>query len=298
MPPTLAGLRAAGASTTLRVHMAEVVRSRANARIQRTAHLVRDAAERRRLGRVAVEGLREVERAFANGWMPQEVYVSESLAAGAARSLLQWAQANDVPITTCTPDVFAKIAYRENPEGLLAVGPMPTGRLEALDVPDAPLLLAAAEIEKPGNLGALLRTADGVAVDAVLVCGDAVDLGNPNLIRSSLGTVFYLPLAVASSDEAVAWLGQRRIRVVAADPDADTVYCDADLRGPLAIVVGAEDRGLPEAWRRAADVRVSIPMRGQNDSLNVSVAAAVLLYEALRQRSRAGADVAPSGPSR
>ncbi|MCC7299990.1 MAG: RNA methyltransferase, partial [Verrucomicrobia bacterium] len=147
-----------------------------------------------------------------------------------------------------------------------------------------PLVLVAEGLEKPGNLGALLRTADGAGADAVIICDAATDLNNPNVIRASIGTLFYLPVAEATTEETIAFLNGKGIKILSAVPDADAVYTDADLKGPVAIVVGAEDQGLSDVWKNTADLNVKIPMLGKNDSLNVSVSAAILLYEAVRQR--------------
>jgi TrmH family RNA methyltransferase len=182
--------------------------------------------------------------------------------------------------------VFLKITYRENPDGVLAVGPLVGRSLDELNLPENPLLLIAEGLEKPGNLGALLRTADGAGADAVIICDPATDLNNPNVIRASIGTLFYLPVAEAASTDALSFLRQKGIRILSAVPEADTVYTDLDLTGPVAVAVGAEDRGLSRIWETQADWNAKIPMLGKNDSLNVSVSAAIVLYEAVRQRKK------------
>jgi TrmH family RNA methyltransferase len=178
---------------------------------------------------------------------------------------------------------FRKIAYRRHPDGVLAVVTTRSTTLDALDLPDRPLVLVVEGIEKPGNLGAMLRTADGAGVDAVIVADPATDAYNPNVVRASQGAVFTVPLAVATADTGAAWLAGRGIRVVAASPDATTPPWQVDLTGPLAAVVGSEHAGLSSVWNGADGV--GIPMRGTADSLNAATAAAVLLYEAVRQRS-------------
>jgi TrmH family RNA methyltransferase len=147
-------------------------------------------------------------------------------------------------------------------------------------------VIAAESIEKPGNLGAILRTADAAKVDAVLVCDPRVDLYSPNVIRASRGAVFAVPAVEVDSASALAWLRSRRMRILAATPSAEMNYTEADLRAPLAVAVGTEDRGLTELWMKNADFKVRIPMMGTVNSLNVSVAAALIVYESLRQRSR------------
>ena len=180
--------------------------------------------------------------------------------------------------------VFKKIAYRDNPDGCLAVLPAPRRRLDDLVAGDRPLLVVAEAVEKPGNLGALLRSADAAGATGVIVCDPTTDLNNPNVVRSSRGTLFTVPLAEASTAEALAWLRARQIAIVAATPQAQLIYTEADLRGPLAIAVGAEDDGLTPAWLDQADLTVRIPIFGQVNSLNVATAASLILYEAVRQR--------------
>lgn len=264
--------------------MEDKIRSLQNARIKTVVRLLRDAAARRESGLTVVEGSREVGRAVESGWIPEEVYVCLDQADEAARALATDAEVHGVRVFHCSGAAFEKMSYRENPDGLLAIGPMVARGLDSLVLPKDALLLVTEKMEKPGNLGALLRTADGAGVDAVIVCDPATDLGNPNLIRASIGTVFYLPIALTASGDAVRWLNERSVRIVTTEPGAKLLHTAADLTGSVAIVVGAEDAGLSAVWTDHADVRVSIPMLGRNDSLNVSAAAAILLYEAVRQR--------------
>jgi TrmH family RNA methyltransferase len=161
---------------------------------------------------------------------------------------------------------------------------IPGTALRDLRPPDHPLLVVAEAVEKPGNLGAILRSADGAAADAVIAASPKTDLFNPNAIRASAGTIFGVPLAAGTTDETLAWLAGQRIRVVIARIDAEQRHTDADLTGPVAIVLGAESVGLSEAWTARSFDAVRIPMLGLADSLNVSVSAAILLYEARRQR--------------
>ena len=265
--------------------MIEEIRSLQNERVKSVIRLLRDASARRETGLTAVEGAREIERALASGWTPREVYICPEQADPAALALVRDAERKGATVFSCTAAVSAKIAYREHPDGIVAVGPIAGRRLDELLLPNLPLVLVTENVEKPGNLGALMRTADAAGLDAVVACGEP-DLGNPNLIRASVGTVFYLPVATASSDAAIEWLRRHQVRIATTEPAAELEYTDADLTGPLAIVVGAEDTGVSDVWRREADLRVRIPMLGKNDSLNVSVAAAILIYEAVRQRRR------------
>jgi len=277
-------LRVASGSTTLPEEMEEEIHSRDNPRLKAVALLAREASARREAKIALVEGSREVERAMDGGWVPTEIFIDPSRASEETDARVRAAERAGARVIRCSQRAFDKISYRENPDGVLAVGPVPATSLASLSLSPSPLILVAESVEKPGNVGALLRTADAVGADAVFVCGSAVDLGNPNLIRASIGTVFYVPVVPISSADAARWLRERGIRIVTAEPAASIVYTEADLMGPAALVVGAEDAGVSSVWQEAADVRVSIPMRGRNDSLNVSVAAAVLLFEAVRQR--------------
>ncbi len=264
--------------------MSYEIRSPQNERVKRIVRLLRDASARRDAGLAVVEGSREVARAMESGWRPDELYICPDEADDSARAMATEAEKRGVPVFSCSAGAFERMAYRENPDGVLATGPLVARTLDDLHLPEDALLLIAEQVEKPGNLGALLRTADGAGVDAVIVCDPATDIGNPNVIRASIGTVFYLPIALAAPADVVRWLRGKGIRIVTTEPDAEILHTAADLTGPVAIVVGAEDVGLSPVWTRCADLRVRIPMLGRNDSLNVSAAAAILLYEAVRQR--------------
>jgi len=187
-------------------------------------------------------------------------------------------------ILSCSRTVFAKIAYRERPEGLLALVPQVARDLAGLKLPAAPLLIVAEAIEKPGNLGTILRSADAAGADAVIVCDRCTDIHNPNVVRASVGAIFTVPIVETSSEDAIQWLREKKIKILAASPHAKLSYTRADLRPGLAIVAGAEQYGLSEQWMKAADLQVRIPMRGQIDSLNVAAAINILLFEAVRQR--------------
>jgi len=235
---------------------------------------------RRAQGRFLVEGVREAARARAAGIRPHAWLVGPERAGAEEAALLAGA-----PVYELSEAAMRKVSYRENPPALIGVFERPARRLE--DLPARPRrVLVAVEIEKPGNLGAMLRSADASGADAVLVAGEAVDPENPNVIRASTGAVFTLPLAVVDHEAARVWLRERGLRIVAASPAAERVYWDADLAAPTAFAVGAEDRGLPGDWLEAADLTVRIPMEGAADSLNASVSAALLLYEGMRQQRR------------
>ena len=260
--------------------------SPSNPRIKSVARL-RDRRERASSGLTLVDGAREVRRARDAGVEVIEVFVCEPLLAGEdARAALDGLSPRNVPVTTTTEAAFAKIAFGDRAEGIVAVVRAPSLMLADLRLPDDPLVVIVEGVEKPGNVGAVLRSADGAGADALVAASPRTDLANPNVIRASAGTIFAVPLAAAPSDEVLAWLRERGLRVVAARVDAERPYTDADLTGPLALVLGSETDGLTEAWRIDGVETVRLPMHGIADSLNVSVSAAILLYEARRQRDR------------
>jgi RNA methyltransferase, TrmH family len=253
----------------------------------RAALALRDGRERRRQGRLLIDGSREIERAIGAGVRVVEAFVAEEavdLAGVRAWSALRAVRAAAPGMVEVTPELLARLAYGDRHEGIVVVAEAPAVDLGALAVPESPLIAVVERVEKPGNLGAILRSADGAGVDAVVVADPTADPWNPNTIRASLGTVFTLPLAVASAPDVVDWLAERSIRVIAAVVDADVGYWEADLTGGVAIVVGSESEGVTSAWRGPGMAAVRIPMLGVADSLNVSVSAALLLYEARRQR--------------
>jgi RNA methyltransferase, TrmH family len=263
--------------------MATMITSAQNPRIKQAARL-RERRQRDRAGLMLVEGADEIRLALAGGAQPRVLFYCRELSPRGVEDLLARAEHAGAERVEVSAAVFQKLAYRENPDGLVAVVPAARRKLEDLAPGERPLLLVAEAVEKPGNLGALLRSADACAVNGVIVCDPTTDLNNPNVVRSSRGTLFTVPVAEAGSAEAIAWLRARRIAIVAATPQASLLYTQADLRGPVAIAVGTEDQGLSPAWLSQADLAVRIPMLGQVNSLNVSTAATLLLYEALRQR--------------
>lgn len=262
-----------------------VLASPSNPRIKAVARL-RDRRGRESTGLTLADGAREVRRALDSGVVVVEAFVCEPLLAGEdARAALDLLRERKIPITATTEPAFTKIAFGDRAEGLLVVIRTPDRGLESLALPDEPLLIVLEGVEKPGNLGAILRSADGAGADALIAASPRTDLANPNVIRASAGTIFSVPTAAAPTSKVIDWLVERRIRVVAARVDAERPYTDADLTGSLAIVLGSEAEGLTDAWRAADAQTVRLPMHGVADSLNVSVAAAVLLYEARRQRN-------------
>jgi TrmH family RNA methyltransferase len=262
------------------------IASPSNPRIKATARL-RDRRQRDATGLTLVDGTREVRRALEAGVRVVEAYVCEPLLAGEdARAALDALRSRDIPTTSTTQAAFAKIAFGDRADGMIAVVRIPSMRLDDLALPAEPLVVVLEGVEKPGNLGAVLRSADGAGVDALIAASPRTDLMNPNAIRASAGTIFSVPIASAPTDEVITWLQRRMIPIVATLVDADTLYTDADLTGPLAVVFGSEAAGLTAAWRTEGITGVRLPMRGIADSLNVSISAAVVLYEARRQRDR------------
>lgn len=244
---------------------------------------VRDEA-----GLFVIEGVRPIERTLAKGVVLKEVYICPELfsASGSEPELIKKLSAAGADITQLAKEAFIKAAYREHPEGILAVAKQwPTG-LETLHLSDNPLLIVLEAVEKPGNLGTVLRTADAVGADGVIIADAATDIYNPNVVRASTGTLFSVPVAVADTPAVIDYLKRRNITIVVTTPHTNTTYTEADLTGPVAIVMGSEDKGLSETWLDACDVAVKLPMLGIADSLNVSAATVVLAYEVLRQRDR------------
>jgi TrmH family RNA methyltransferase len=263
--------------------MTELISSLQNPRVKAVVRL-RERRHRDREALLLVEGHAELSLALAGGAQPITLYVCPELITPASRSLLNQAHAASREVIAVTRPVFEKMAYRENPDGWLAVLPAVRRGLADLALPANPLLLVAEAVEKPGNLGALLRSADAAGAAGLIVCDPATDVNNPNTVRASRGALFTVPIAEASTAEALPWLRAHGLRLVAATPQADLVYTQANLGGPVALAVGAEDVGLSAAWLNAADVAVRIPMQGRVNSLNVAASAALLLYEVVRQR--------------
>ena len=259
-----------------------------NDRVKQVVRL-RDRAARDEAGLMLIEGYRENRRAVDNGFRPESCFFCPDLFQGDNEpALLRDARAAGARMFECSDAAFRKMSYRDRPDGLLSLAPQRHRTLEDLKLPPNPLLLVCERIEKPGNLGTMLRTADAGGVHAVVVCDRATDIHNPNVVRASIGTLFTVPVAEASTEEAIPWLKARGIRILAATPHATEAHTAVDLAGGVAIVVGAEQYGLTDAWMNGSDVRVRIPMFGQADSLNVAAAATILVYEAVRQRLAAG----------
>ena len=260
-----------------------------NPRIKQLLRLQQKAAERRALGLTLVEGLRELAVAVAAGAAVAAVYSCPELAGDDGLAALRQLLAGVAPAPEwfeVSRPVFERVAYREGSDGLLAVLRTPARTLADLRLPPNPLVLVLEAVEKPGNLGAILRTADAAPVDAVLIGDPRTDLFNPNVIRASIGCVFTVPTVAAPVADILDFLKEKGIRTYAAALAPESKhYTDHDFCGPTALVMGTEADGLTEQMRAACDETIIIPMRGRIDSLNVSVAAAVLTFEAVRQRA-------------
>ena len=240
-----------------------------------------------------VEGVREVGHALLVGVVPTEAFFCQELIVGdvataVLQHLRQLAQQQQTTLIEVTKPVFNKIAYRGESGGLLIIIPYQNSELENLPKSDNPFFAVIEGGEKPGNLGAILRTADAAGVDGVIISEatavKGTDVHNPNAIRASLGAIFTVPIAVASTTAVIQWLRSQKITTIAATPFGDELYTAVNLTTPTAIVMGSEAFGLSQTWINEADRKVAIPMNGQLDSLNLSVATALLLYEVVRQR--------------
>ena len=277
-----------------------IITSVQNARIKHVVALQQKSSLRREEGLFVVEGQREIEHCKACGYEIVEVFCREYEGTGVrghedtsstTSNLAPTHHRTPVP-TIVSPQVYEKIAYRGSTEGMIAVAKCKDHSLTSLLTPHSsllekpnPLIVVLESVEKPGNLGAILRSAEAAGVDAVIVCDPLTDMYNPNLIRASIGGVFCVPTAVCTSQECIAFLKEHGITILTAQLQDSYEYYDYDMTRPTAIVMGTESTGLTDQWRQAADAHICIPMLGRLDSLNVSVSAAILMYEAVRQRN-------------
>jgi len=288
--------------------MPEIITSPSNPKIKRLLALQQKSSARREAGLFVVEGQRELQHCIDSGFEVDSIFYCPSRCGGlpgktvATRGfvnggdplrssggderseVLQGSASANAKTFEVSEEVYAKIAMRESTEGVIAEVRAKERKLEELELPERPLVVVLESVEKPGNLGAVLRSADAAGVDAVLFCDPLTDLWNPNLIRASIGAVFTVPCVACSSAEAIAFLKARGIRILTAQLQDSSLYYDCDMTVGTALVMGTEATGLTDAWRQAADAHIRIPMLGRLDSLNVSVSAAILLFEAVRQR--------------
>ena len=255
--------------------MTEQITSIQNPKIKLLVALQQKSSERRKAGLFVVEGQQELQHCMDAGYEIDTVFFCPELGAEAPDGVRSFA---------VTRAIYEKIAYRGSTEGMIAEVRTKILHLADLNLPDQPLIVILESIEKPGNLGAVLRSADASNVDAVIVCDPLTDLYNPNLIRSSVGAAFTVPCVACSSQECISFLKQRNIKILTAQLQDSHLYYDTDMTCGTAIVMGTEHDGLTDQWRKAADAHIRIPMLGKIDSLNVSVSAAILMFEAVRQR--------------
>ena len=233
-----------------------------------------------------IEGYREISRAIDSHYPIDTLYFCEELFLGSNEDKLIQEIGKRASLIRVPEHLFEKFSYRDRPDGLLALAPIQKKSLKelVLDPSKTPLIIIAESIEKPGNLGSILRSADATLVSAVIVCDPCTDIYNPNVVRASVGTLFSIPVIQTNTEETMQYLRDHGILIVAATPHTDTLYTEVDLKQPVAIAVGTEQVGLSDAWMQSADIKVKIPMLGIADSLNVAAATTLLLYEAIRQR--------------
>ena len=270
----------------------ESITSAQNAKIKTLMELQEKSKARRKEGLFVVEGRRELEHCIASGYAVHTVFICRNiLGEDGWRSLCRILQENEsrqdrqCMVIEIPEPLYEKVAYRGSTEGVIAELHCKEHNLDNLKLKENPVIVVLESVEKPGNLGAILRSADAAGVDAVVVCDPLTDLYNPNLIRSSIGGIFTVPTATATSEETIKWLKDNGIRIYTAQLQDSEWYYDTDMKSGTAIVMGTEATGLTDTWRKAADAHIKIPMLGRLDSLNVSVSAAILMFEAVRQRN-------------
>ena len=263
-----------------------MITSLQNAGVKQVVRL-RRRRHRESEGLFLIEGYREIRCAVDARVGVKVLFTCEQFYSHPDTRMLvrRMAENADISIEPVSREVFAKISVRENSDGLLAVAPSPAWPLNDMQVPTNGLFLISTATEKPGNLGTILRSADAAGVDGVVVCGSGTDVLNPNVVRASLGTVFSMPVVRAEPESVRAWFKRNNLWIIAATPDADRLYTEADMVRPCAILMGSEHAGLDGEWLNSADDRVRLPAAGQADSINVAMAASVMLFEARRQRA-------------
>lgn len=257
--------------------MTEYITSSANPKFKRLIALLQKSSERRESALFTVEGVREISHCIEAGYKPNCIFFCPDIV-------------SEETLPQCrhfalSAGLYAKAAYREGTEGAIGVFQAIEHTLSSLHLKDNPLIAVLESVEKPGNLGAVLRTCDAAGADALIICDPRTDLYNPNLIRASIGAVFTVPTAVCTTAQAITFLKSKGIRILTAQLQDSSLYYDCPMTKGTAIVMGTEATGLSDQWRQAADAHIRIPMLGKLDSLNVSVSAAILLYEAVRQRN-------------
>lgn len=261
-----------------------IISSAQNPKIKLLLQLQQKSSERRKHGMFVVEGQREIFHCLSAGYEIDSLFYCPQIAdSDALEEFLRLS-----PSSKCfeiNSDIYQKVAYRGGTEGMIAEVKTRNLTLQDLKLSSSPLIMVLESVEKPGNLGAILRSADASGVDAVIVCDPLTDLFNPNLIRSSIGAIFTVPTVACSSSDCITFMKEHGIQILTAQLQDSSLYYATDMRRPTAIIMGTEATGLTQQWREAADAHIRIPMLGRLDSLNVSVSAAILMFEAVRQRS-------------
>ncbi len=257
-----------------------IINSQQNEKIKKLVKLREAAAERNKQQLFIIEGKREIKLAVASKIEIVELFYCQEL----IREQGEFFNLTEKKLTEVAKRVFEKISLRQNPDGFLALAKIKQLSLINLKLTANPLIIILEAIEKPGNLGAILRSADAAGVDAVIINDQKTDIYNPNVIRASQGTVFTVPVVITSREQTISWCKQNKIRTLAASPEANKEYSEENFKNASAIVMGTEDKGLSEQWLKKADEKIKIKMRGKIDSLNVSVSTAIILFEAIRQR--------------
>ena len=265
--------------------MSDKISSLSNPKVKQVVRL-RQRRARDEAGQTIIEGVKELTTAVQAAPHIRRVFYCPDLLTDEQHKILEHPAFYDADQHETTRDVFHKIAYGDRDSGILAICDTPQFDLNRMRPSARAMLLVLERVEKPGNLGAIVRTADGAGVGGVLVCDVKTDIFNPNVIRASLGTVFSLPVVTCSNEDALAFLRDHKFAVTATLPDARHLYFKSDFNRRCAIVLGSEEQGLTSFWSDAADEKIKLPMKGRADSLNVSVTAAVICYEALRQRQK------------
>jgi TrmH family RNA methyltransferase len=261
----------------------ECITSAQNQKIKDLLALQEKSKERRKKGLFVVEGRRELIHCVEAGYEPYAIFFCPEIISAA--DFDEIADKCDCSYFEIPQHLYDKVAYRGGTEGVIAELRCKEMNLESLRLKENPIVVVLESVEKPGNLGAVLRSADASGVDAVIVCDPLTDMYNPNLIRSSIGAIFTVPVATASSEETIKWLKDNKIKIYTAQLQDSEWYYDTDMKGGTAIIMGTEATGLTPVWRKTADAHIKIPMLGKLDSLNVSVSAAILMFEAVRQRN-------------
>jgi TrmH family RNA methyltransferase len=258
------------------------ITSAQNPKIKRLLQLQQKSSERRKAGLFVVEGIREVERCVEKGYEIDTIFYLNKPMAENVSEIIE--KNKGIKLFEVSPTIYEKIAYRGSTEGVIAEVKTKDKTLNDLNLSENPLVVVLESVEKPGNLGAILRSADAAGADALIVCDPLTDLYNPNLIRNSTGAIFSVPCVACTSEECIKFLKENNIQILTAQLQDSELYYNTDMKRGTAIVMGTEATGLTDIWRKAADAHIRIPMLGITDSLNVSVSAAILLYEAVRQR--------------